>query len=151
MSGDFLSQSLVYLGAAMVCVPIAKRLGFSSVLGYIIAGALIGPYALGWIGQRGEDIMHVAEFGVVMMLFLIGLELEPAHFWRMRRSIVGLGGIQFLGTTLVLTLIGALSYRSLPESLAIGMALSMSSTAIVLQTLKSVSKIIFSANMKRIF
>lgn len=136
MSGDFLSQSLVYLGAAMVCVPIAKRLGFSSVLGYIIAGALIGPYALGWIGQRGEDIMHVAEFGVVMMLFLIGLELEPAHFWRMRRSIVGLGGIQFLGTTLVLTLIGALSYRSLPESLAIGMALSMSSTAIVLQTLK---------------
>jgi CPA2 family monovalent cation:H+ antiporter-2 len=136
MSEAFLSQALVYLGTALVCVPIAKRLGFSSVLGYIIAGALIGPYALGWIGQRGEDIMHAAEFGVVMMLFLIGLELEPAQFWRMRRSILGLGGIQFLGTTLVLTLIGALSYRSLSESLAVGLALSMSSTAIVLQTLK---------------
>ncbi len=136
MSDHFLSQAIVYLGAALVCVPIAKRLGFSSVLGYIIAGALIGPYALGWIGQRGEDIMHAAEFGVVMMLFLIGLELEPAQFWRMRRSILGLGGIQYLGTTLVLTLIGALSFRSLPESLAVGLALSMSSTAIVLQTLK---------------
>jgi CPA2 family monovalent cation:H+ antiporter-2 len=136
MNGDFLSQSLVYLGTALVCVPIARRLGFSSVLGYIFAGAIIGPYAFGWIGQRGEDIMHIAEFGVVMMLFLIGLELEPAQFWRMRRSIVGLGSIQFLGTTLVLTIIGALSYQSLPQSLAVGMALSMSSTAIVLQTLK---------------
>lgn len=136
MSDVFLSQALVYLGTALVCVPIARRLGFSSVLGYIFAGALIGPYALGWIGQRGEDIMHAAEFGVVMMLFLIGLELEPAQFWRMRRSILGLGGIQFLGTTLVLTFIGALSFRSLPESLAVGLALSMSSTAIVLQTLK---------------
>lgn len=136
MSDHFLSQAIVYLGAALVCVPIARRLGFSSVLGYIIAGALIGPYALGWIGQRGEDIMHAAEFGVVMMLFLIGLELEPVQFWRMRRSILGLGGIQYLGTTLVLTLIGALSFRSLPESLAVGLALSMSSTAIVLQTLK---------------
>ena len=86
---SFLLQAVIYLAAAVICVPVAKRLGLSSVLGYIIAGMVIGPYVLGLIGQKGEDVMHFAEFGVVMMLFIIGLELDPQKFWRLRRYIVG--------------------------------------------------------------
>jgi Kef-type K+ transport system membrane component KefB len=74
---DFFQNALVYLLAAVISVPIAKRLGFGSVLGYLLAGMIIGPFVLGYIGQEGEDVMHFAEFGVVMMLFLIGLELKP--------------------------------------------------------------------------
>jgi len=77
---NFLSQALIYLAAAVICVPIAKRLGMGSVLGYLLAGMLIGPFVLGFIGKEGQDIMHFAEFGVVMMPFLIGLELEPSQF-----------------------------------------------------------------------
>ena len=88
MSGNFLFQAVVYLTAAVVCVPLAKRFGLSSVLGYLLAGILIGPYLLGFIGEEGEDILHFAEFGVVMMLFLIGLEIEPKNFWNMRKSIL---------------------------------------------------------------
>ena len=72
---NFLTQALIYLAAAVICVPLAKRLGMGSVLGYLLAGMLIGPFVLGFIGKEGQDIMHFAEFGVVMMLFLIGLEL----------------------------------------------------------------------------
>ena len=136
MSETLLGQAVVYLAAALVCVPLAKRLGLGSVLGYLLAGILIGPYGLGLIGREGEDIMHFAEFGVVMMLFLIGLELEPAHFWRMRNSILGLGSLQLVLTTLALTgglLLLGLDWRG---AVAVGLALSMSSTAIVLQTLK---------------
>src|SRR5512137_282522 len=102
---NFLTQALIYLGAAVVCVPIAKRLGMGSVLGYLLAGMLIGPFVLGFIGKEGEDIMHFAEFGVVMMLFLIGLELEPSQFWKMRRSIVGMGSIQLLFTSILVFLL----------------------------------------------
>ena len=77
MTDGFLLQAIVYLSAAVICVPIAKRLGMGSVLGYIAAGILIGPFVLGFVGSEGEGIMHFAEFGVVIMLFLIGLELEP--------------------------------------------------------------------------
>ncbi|MFP5379583.1 MAG: cation:proton antiporter, partial [Vicinamibacteria bacterium] len=79
---DFFFQAAVYLAAAVVCVPLATRLGLGSVLGYLIAGVAIGPFLLGFIGEEGGDILHFAEFGVVMMLFLVGLELEPAAFWR---------------------------------------------------------------------
>ncbi|HZH01790.1 MAG TPA: cation:proton antiporter, partial [Flavisolibacter sp.] len=82
---SFLFQALVYLAAAVIMVPIAKRLGLGSVLGYLFAGMLIGPSVLGFVGKEGQDIMHFAEFGVVMMLFIIGLELEPALLWRMRK------------------------------------------------------------------
>jgi monovalent cation:H+ antiporter-2, CPA2 family len=103
MTDSILGQAVVYLAAALICVPLAKRLGMGSVLGYLLAGILIGPFCLGFVGQEGEDIMHFAEFGVVMMLFLIGLELEPAHFWKMRNRILGLGSLQLVLTTLALT------------------------------------------------
>jgi len=98
---NFLLQALIYLAAAVVCVPIAKRLGMGSVLGYLMAGILIGPFILGFVGKEGEDIMHFAEFGVVMMLFLIGLEVEPSKFWQMRKSIAGMGSIQLLLTSIL--------------------------------------------------
>src|SRR4051812_18322832 len=99
---SFQYQALVYLAAAVILVPIAKRIGLGSVLGYLLAGIIIGPFVFGFIGEEGQDIMHFAEFGVVMMLFLIGLELEPDLLWRMRRSIVGLGGLQVVVSALVI-------------------------------------------------
>ena len=136
MSSDFLSQALVYLAGAVICVPIAKKIGMSSVLGYLISGIIIGPFVLGFIGHEGEGIMHVAEFGVVMMLFLIGLELEPQAFWRMRKSITGFGLSQITGTTLLLFLLFQILGWDWTMAVSVGLTLTMSSTAIVLQTLK---------------
>ncbi len=136
MEHNFLFQAMVYLAAAVLFVPIARRLGLGSVLGYLIAGIVIGPFVMGFIGEEGEDIMHFAEFGVVMMLFLIGLELEPELLWRMRRSIIGLGGLQVILTTLMVgatVFIGDMNWQ---QSLALGMIMSMSSTAIVMQSLR---------------
>lgn len=130
-----LELAVIYLAAAIVAVPIAKRLGLGSVLGYLLAGILIGPFLFGLVGDQ-KEVMHFAEFGVVMMLFLVGLELQPARLWKLRHSILGLGGLQVTLTTLVLFLaclyILALRWQA---SLAIGLMLAMSSTAIVLQTL----------------
>ena len=133
--GAFLFQAMVYLAAAVIMVPIAKKLGLGSVLGYLLAGIIIGPAILGFIGNEGEDIMHFAEFGVVMMLFLIGLELEPELLWKLRKSIIGLGGLQVLLSTLIVGCIAFAFGIVWQQSLAIGMILSLSSTAIVLQTL----------------
>jgi CPA2 family monovalent cation:H+ antiporter-2 len=135
MTEGFLFQALIYLSAAVLCVPISKKLGLSSVLGYLLAGMLIGPFVLGFIGDEGEDIMHFAEFGVVMMLFIIGLELSPGKFWRMRKMVVGMGGSQVLTSMLLFFIIGMLLGLSWQVSLCVGMALSLSSTAIVLQSL----------------
>ena len=130
-----LFQVMVYLGAAVIMVPLAKRFGLGSVLGYLLAGILIGPAVLQIIGTEGQDLMHSAEFGVVMMLFLIGLELEPALLWKLRKAILGLGGLQVLITSIIIS--GIAWFLELPwqSSLAIGMALALSSTALVLQTL----------------
>ena len=132
---SFLFQAMVYLAAAVIMVPIAKKLGLGSVLGYLLAGIIIGPAVMGFIGNEGEDIMHFAEFGVVMMLFIIGLELEPKLLWRLRKTIVGMGGLQVLLTTVALTGLGTGFGMPWQQSLALGMILSLSSTAIVLQTL----------------
>jgi CPA2 family monovalent cation:H+ antiporter-2 len=136
MGGGFLFQAIIYLAAAVICVPLAKRLGMGSVLGYLIAGILIGPYVLGFIGEEGEDIMHFAEFGVVMMLFLIGLELEPAKLWKMRVMIMGVGLSQVVVSSFIFFVIALAFKLSWQSSLAIGLSLSLSSTAIVLQSLK---------------
>jgi CPA2 family monovalent cation:H+ antiporter-2 len=132
---SFLFQALVYLAAAVVMVPLAKKLGLGSVLGYLVAGIVIGPAVMGFIGQEGEDVMHFAEFGVVMMLFIIGLELEPELLWKLRKPIVGLGGLQVLVTAVIIGLIATLVGLPWKPALALGMILSLSSTAIVLQTL----------------
>ncbi len=132
---DFFYQALIYLLAAVISVPIAKRLGFGSVLGYLLAGMVIGPFALGLIGTEGEDVMHFAEFGVVMMLLLIGLELKPNLLWEMRRSIFGLGGLQLILTAGAIGGLAILLGQSIGAGMAIGLMLGLSSTAIVLQTL----------------
>ena len=137
MHNSLFQYALIYLGTAIVCVPISKKLGIGSVLGYLLGGIVVGPYLLGLIGSEGLDVMHAAEFGVVMMLFVIGLELNPAQFWKMRTKIVGLGGIQMLGTALLLfPLLYFLLSFSFNASLALALSFAMSSTAIVLQTLK---------------
>jgi monovalent cation:H+ antiporter-2, CPA2 family len=133
---EVLMQAVVYLTAAVVCVPIAKRLGMGSVLGYLVAGVVIGPFALGFIGEEGEDIMHFAEFGVVMMLFVVGLELEPAAFWRMRRTVLGVGTAQVVATAAVMSVAAAAAGVPWAAAVALGGALAMSSTAIALQSLK---------------
>src|SRR5436190_21899874 len=98
---ESLYQTFIYLAAALAAVPLAKRLGLGSVLGYLLAGILIGPYALRFVGGGG-DVLNFAEFGVVLMLFLIGLELRPALLWRIRGPILGMGGLQVTVSALVL-------------------------------------------------
>jgi len=133
---DFFHNAMIYLLAAVISVPVAKRLGFGSVLGYLLAGMIIGPFVLGLIGSEGEDVMHFAEFGVVMMLFLIGLELKPNLLWEMRKSIFGLGGLQLLVSAFLIGGIAILLGQKLGAGIAIGLMLGLSSTAIVLQTLE---------------
>lgn len=132
---SFLFQAFIYLLAAVVSVPLAKRIGLGSVLGYLFAGILIGPFVLKFVGMESEAVLHFAEFGVVMMLFLIGLELRPELLWRLRGPILGLGGLQVAVTTAVIFLIGFIFGFTWKVSLAIGLILALSSTAIVLQTL----------------
>lgn len=135
MTDSVLFQAVVYLAAAVVGVPIAKRLGLGSVLGYLLAGVAIGPFGLHLVGHEGSEVMHFAEFGVVMMLFLVGLELKPSLLWQLRRPIFGLGGAQVVGTTAAVTGIGYLAGLDWRVAVAVGMTLAMSSTAIVLSSL----------------
>lgn len=130
----FLFQATIYLGAAVIAVPLAARLGLGSVLGYLSAGIIIGPL-FGLVGTEAKDIQHFAEFGVVMMLFLIGLELEPRALWDMRRRLIGLGGLQILLTTAGIMGASMLLGLDLRTALAVGLIFALSSTAIVLQTL----------------
>ncbi len=130
----FLIQATIYLGAAVIAVPLAARLGLGSVLGYLLAGIAIGPLT-GLVGTETKDLQHFAEFGVVMMLFLIGLELEPRALWNMRQRLLGLGGLQVGLTMLAITGGGVAMGYDWGTSVAIGMIFALSSTAIVLQTL----------------
>jgi monovalent cation:H+ antiporter-2, CPA2 family len=131
---NFLFQATLYLIAMVVAVPLATRAGLGSVLGYLIAGILIGP-VFGFSGSEMNDLQHFAEFGVVMMLFLIGLELEPRALWAMRDKLIGLGGAQVILTMGAVTGASMVFGMNWQISLALGMILSLSSTAIVLQTL----------------
>ncbi len=131
---SFFYQATIFLAAAVIAVPISSRLGLGSVLGYLAAGIFIGPI-LGLVGAEVYDLRHFAEFGVVMMLFVVGLELDPKALWAMRHSLIGLGGLQITLTTLA-TMGAALAIGiDLKSALAIGLILALSSTAIVLQTL----------------
>lgn len=127
--------AFVLLVAMVVAVPLASRFGLGSVLGYLLAGTALSPL-LRTLGVDVEGLQRFAEFGVVMMLFLIGLELEPKKLWQMRKRLVGLGGGQVLVTTLLFAAIAYFTEYNWKAAIAIGMVLALSSTAIVLQTLQ---------------
>ncbi len=131
MGNNLLLAIFVLLAATVALVPLAKAAGLGTILGYLLAGVLIGPYGLGLISDS-ETVRHIAEFGVVMMLFLIGLELQPLELWRMRSKIAGLGITQLFGTALVLAVIDYWLGLSWQASLIIAFSLTMSSTAIAL-------------------
>ncbi|MGH8273348.1 MAG: monovalent cation:proton antiporter-2 (CPA2) family protein [Gammaproteobacteria bacterium] len=127
-------QVLVLLAAADIAVPLFRRYCFSAVLGYLVAGVVVGPWALGLV-RSSNEMVNISELGVVFLLFVIGLELQPARLWALRRKIFGIGIAQVAITTLVLALIGRLLGLSPPAALIAGFGLSMSSTAFVLQML----------------
>lgn len=131
---EFLSQAAMFFGAAVIIVPIFRRLGLGAVLGYLAAGALIGPYGLKLFTDVGA-IIHTAELGVVLLLFIIGLELQPSRLWTMRNAVFGLGGAQVAVTGLLLTGVATGLGLSLRSAIVIGISLAFSSTAFVLQTL----------------
>ncbi len=132
---ELVGQGVVWLAAALVAVPIAHRVGLGSVLGYLLAGVTLGPFVLGVVGEESQVVMHFAELGVVIMLFLVGLELDPGRLWRMRGPVFGLGGLQ---VGLTAAAVGAAAWATgliAQQAIAVGLIAAMSSTAIVLQTL----------------
>lgn len=135
MTDGILAQALVYLAAAVLFVPIAKRAGLGAVLGYLVAGVVVGPWVLDLVGGAGHHVMHFAEFGVVMMLFIVGLELRPSLLWQLRRPIFGLGTMQVALTGLVVAGGAVAVGVAAKPAIAIGLTFAMSSTAIVLSSL----------------
>jgi CPA2 family monovalent cation:H+ antiporter-2 len=129
-----LLQATIYLTAMVIAVPLSVRLGLGSVLGYLIAGIAIGPI-LGVVGSETQDLQHYAEFGVVLMLFLIGLELDPKTLWNMRQKLLGVGGAQIILSTAAIAAAANTIGLPLATALAVGITLALSSTAIVLTTL----------------
>ncbi len=130
----WLFNALAFLTAAVLVVPLSRALGLGSIIGYLVAGLLIGPGGMGLIANV-DAILHFAEFGVVLMLFLVGLELEPSRLWRLRLPIFGQGAAQMLGCSAVLWLCGMALGWSSTTALIAGIGLSLSSTAIALQVL----------------
>ena len=131
---SLLAEAIIYLAAAIIAVPICKRLGLGSVLGYLSAGIIIGPFGFGFI-QDQEHVLHFAELGVVFLLFIIGLELQPSRLWVLRRMVFGLGSAQvFLSAAAIGVL--AWAYGFTPTAAVVtGLILALSSTAFVLQLL----------------
>jgi glutathione-regulated potassium-efflux system ancillary protein KefC len=128
----WLTSSLIYLGAAVLVVPLSKALGLGSIIGYLVAGIAIGPWGLGLVSSV-EDVLHFAEFGVVLMLFLVGLELEPKRLWNLRRPIFGWGAAQVLCCAAVLFAVGWAAGAEWRVALVAALGLALSSTAIALQ------------------
>src|SRR5258706_13530248 len=131
----FLHQALIYLAAGVLVVPIFKRLGLGSVLGYLIAGMAIGPWGIALV-TKPEAILNFAEFGVVLLLFLVGLELNPKRVWQLRKPIFGMGAVQVLVTVAAVTMAGLALGLDTKVALVAGMGLAMSSTAIGLASLQ---------------
>jgi monovalent cation:H+ antiporter-2, CPA2 family len=136
MESSLAMNTLIFLGVAIIMVPLARKFGLSSVIGYILGGIIIGPYVLRLTGKDVNDIMHASEFGVIMLLFLVGLELEPRKFWEMRKKIMGLGLTQMLLSISLLFLVFISAGWRIDKAIAIAMCFALSSTAIVLQTLQ---------------
>ena len=134
-SHSFLAQALIYLAAAVIAVPLSKRLGLGAVLGFLLAGVAIGPWGLKLI-EDVEAMLHFSEFGVVLLLFLVGLELHPKRLWALRRSIFGMGTLQVVVTMFAVAGIGVALGQPFAISLVAGMGFAMSSTAIGLATLQ---------------
>ncbi|WP_144823604.1 monovalent cation:proton antiporter-2 (CPA2) family protein [Marinobacter piscensis] len=138
---SYFIQAFIYLLAAVIAVPLAKRYGLGSVLGYLVAGVVIGP-VLGLVGQETNTIQHFAEFGVVMMLFLIGMEIDPKALWAMKVRLLGMGGLQVILTAAAGMGVAWVLGLQWQTALTVGLIFALSSTAIVLQTLdeKGLSK-----------
>ncbi|GEN67264.1 MULTISPECIES: monovalent cation:proton antiporter-2 (CPA2) family protein [Chryseobacterium] len=136
MESSLAMNTLLFLGVAIIMVPLARKFGLSSVIGYILGGIIIGPYVLRLTGNNVNDIMHASEFGVIMLLFLVGLELEPRKFWDMRKKIMGLGLTQMVLTISLLFVIFISVGWRVDKAVAVAMCFALSSTAIVLQTLQ---------------
>jgi monovalent cation:proton antiporter-2 (CPA2) family protein len=134
MDATVLHESVVFLLAAVIAVPLFKRLGIGAVLGYLTAGVLIGPRVFGAV-QDVENILHFSELGVVLLLFIIGLELQPSRLWALRQRVFGLGGAQVAATGIVLALAGLFLGLTVTAAVVVGVVLSFSSTAFALQTL----------------
>lgn len=132
---DFLDSAFIFLAAAVIVVPLFKRLGLGSVLGYLAAGMVIGPWGAGLI-RDVDSILQFSEVGIALLMFLIGLELKPATLWQLRRRLVGLGGVQVIGSTLLIAALVAGSGVDWMLALSVGLALALSSTPIALQTLE---------------
>lgn len=130
----WLISSFIYLSAAVIAVPLSKALGLGSIIGYLVAGIAIGPWGLGLVSDV-QEILHFAEFGVVLMLFLVGLELEPHRLWSLRRPIFGWGSAQVMGCALVLTAVAMGLGVDWRTALVGGLGLALSSTAIALQVM----------------
>lgn len=131
---NYAEQALVFIGSSVILVPIFHRLGFGSIIGYLMAGVLVGPSGLKLISDS-QSVLHFAEFGVVILLFIIGLEIQPRKLWTMKGNLIGLGGAQIFISTFIFTLFGFYMGLSTIASIVVGFGLSLSSTAFALQTL----------------
>lgn len=131
---SWLTGTLVYLGAAVLAVPLAQALGLGSIIGYLVAGITIGPWGLGLVTDP-SDMLHFAEFGVVLMLFLVGLELEPRRLWALRHPIFGWGSVQLLGSAALMVGVALLAGVSVALAVVAALGLALSSTAIGLSVL----------------
>lgn len=132
---EIYAQALVLLSGAVVAAPIFKKIGLGTVLGYLAAGILLGPF-LG-IVNNGEDILHFAELGIVFLLFIVGLEMRPSRLWSMRRDILGLGSVQVLSCGIALSLLAWFFLPRFSVAIVVGFGLALSSTAFALQLLES--------------
>lgn len=134
--GQLLNQILVFIGASIIMVPLFHRLGFGSVLGYLIAGVFVGPYGFRLIRDL-ESVMHFSEFGVVLLLFVIGLEIQPRKLWSMKKDLICLGGIQVAICTLVFAMVGIFLAEPISTSFVLAFGMSLSSTAFAVQSLNA--------------
>lgn len=133
--GNMLQAAVVFLLAAVIAVPLAKRLQLGAVLGYLFAGVVIGPQVLGWVGDP-QSVSHISELGVVLLLFIIGLELSPKRLWVMRKAVFGVGLAQVLLTAVVIGAVALLAFgQPLNNAVVLGLGLALSSTAFGLQSL----------------